>query len=350
VNLTTEIVTIKIKQGESKELNLTVTNEGNSVDNFKLEISSANLQSHISLDKTDVLLDPESNSKVKLSIDIPDDFTTGDYTINVSATSLTELTAKDEVTIDVKVISKDFVPNYDATISISPTSLELEQGDSENVTITVSNNGNIEDDFTIRFESTDFTSANIQFSDTSVPIADGDSDTITVTIKIPDDMQPGVYTIKFIVESNGDPQESSLTVTVKDKDGGEPGDKKDEDDNTMLYAIIAIVIIVIVVLILRFIFLKKKKGGEESPLVDSELKNIRTEEPAAPRSEQPVIPSEQPSAQVAPPPEQPPPEVPQEQVPVQETPPPEQPQVPQPQVESQPQEQAPVPKVKAPED
>ena len=80
-------------------------------------------------------------------------------------TSFADLTVKDEVTIDVKVVSKDFIPNYDVSISISPTSLELEQGDSENVTITISNNGNIEDDFTISIESADFTSANIQFSD-----------------------------------------------------------------------------------------------------------------------------------------------------------------------------------------
>jgi hypothetical protein len=308
VNLTAEIESATIKQGASKDINLTVTNEGNSVDNFKIEFSSANLLSYISIDKTNVALDPEINSKVKLSIDIPDDFTTWDYEVTVTATSLTDLTAKDEITIDVKVVSKDFVPDYDASISISPTSLELEQGDSDNVSITITNNGNIEDDFTVNFESTDFTSANIQFSDTSVSIADGDSDTITVTIKIPEDMEPGVYTVKFIVESTGDPQESTLTITVKDKDGEEPGDKKDDEDNTMLYALIGIIIVIIVVLILLFIFLKKKKGEEE-----------------------PSVEEVQPE-----PPEEVPPEVPPEQVPVPETPPTEQPQVPEVQQEQPP--------------
>jgi hypothetical protein len=336
VNLTAETDSVTIKQGQSHNIDLTVTNEGNSIDNFKIGIDTISLQSQTSIDKTNIQLDPNLNSIIQLSIDIPDDFTVGDYKITITATSLTDLIAQDEVTIDVKVVSKDFIPDYDVSISISPTSLDLEQGESENVTITISNNGNIEDDFTIIFESTDFTSANIQLSDTSVSLSDGDSDTITVMIKIPDDMEPGVYTIKFIVESNGNPQESTLTVTVKDKGGGEPGDKKDEEDNTMLYALIGIIIVIIVVLVLLFIFLKRKKGLEE-PTTGEE--QVSPPEEAPPEAQE-QAPAPEVAPEQTPPPETPPPEPtptpetipPQPQLRIESAPEP----TPMPQVEEQP--------------
>jgi hypothetical protein len=325
VNLTSEKESITIKQNESKEINLTVTNEGNSIDNFEIELKSANLESQIRIDKTNVQLDPDIDSLLKLNIDIPADFTTGDYTITVTATSLTEITAQDEVIIIVKVVSKDFVPDYNVSISVSLSSLSLNPGDSENVTITITNDGNIEDDFSIRFESTDFSSADIQFSESSLSIADGDSDSIRATINIPENLEPGEYTVKFIVESNDESKESTLTITVKDKDAEEPEDKDSGEDNTMLYALIGIIIVIIVVLILLFIFLKKKGKEEEAPTVDE------------PPFETP--PSEQPPVY----------ETPSEQAPVPETPSPVQPptprvtpQVTQPSVEPEPQ---PVPQV-----
>jgi hypothetical protein len=337
VNLTAETESVTIKQAASDDITLTVTNEGNSIDNFKIELSSSNLLTYISIDKNNVQLNPEVYSTLTLVIDIPNDFSIGDYSIIVSATSLTDLTVKDEVTIDVKVVSKDFMPDYDVSITLSQTSFEINQGDSENVTITITNIGNIEDDFTITFESDDFTSANIQLSKNFLTLPDGDSDTVTVMIKIPDAMEPGVYTIKFIVESNDDPQESTLTVTVKDKDGEEPGDKKDEADNTMLYSLIGIIVIIIVVLILLFIFLKKKKGKEGLPVEEAQPPPVEEVPPEqAPVMETP--PSEQPST----------PEVLPEQVPTPEAPIPEQPTEIPPEQQSTPEvphEQQPIPEV-----
>ncbi len=324
VNLTAEQKTVTIKQGEYKDINITVTNEGNSIDNFKIEINSINLQSQTSVDKTNIQLDPDRDSIVKLTIDIPDDFTTGDYSITVTAVSLVNINAQDEVTIDVKVVSKFFIPDYDVSISISPLSLELEQGDSENVTITITNDGNIEDDFTIRFESDDFTSADIQSSERSLKLTDGESDTITLTIKVPENMEPGEYSIKFIVESDDVSNESILTITVKDKDGEEPTDG--DEDNTMLYALIGIIIVIIVVLILLFIFLKKK-GTEEETIVEKA-------QPPPPEE----VPTEMPQPTQVPEPETPPPEqpptqeVPPEQVPTQEMPPE---QIPDPEISSE---------------
>jgi outer membrane protein assembly factor BamB len=190
------------------------------------------------------------------------------------------------------------------------------------------------------------------------------------------------YNTGFITKAEGQPE---------DGDGG--GD----EDNTMFYAGIGIiVIIIIVVLILLFIFLRKKKGKEEelpveeaqpppiedvppveSPIADTELTNLRTEEPAPPPPEQPVIQPEQPPTPEVPPPEgsieetehmnlrteEPAPSPPEQPLPPEVTPQVIEPQVesapepapmpqaeeqpaPQSQVEPQPEGQAPVPSIK----
>jgi hypothetical protein len=288
VNLTSEKDTITIRQGESKIINLTVKNEGNSIDNFNIKYSSLNLQSQVSIDKTNLQLDPYIDSKLRLNIIIPADFTTGDYSVTITATSLSDEIVQDEEIIDVKVVSKDYIPDYNVSISISPTNLELDQGDSDNITITITNKGNVMDDYTIRFESTDFTSADIQFFNNTLTLNNDDSGQITVTITIPDNMSPGEYTIKFIVESDDASDEVILTVKVIVKDGVVDQDGKDEEDNTMLYASIGIiVIIIIIVLSLLFIFLRKKKGKEEEQVEEEQpTQQLESQVATAP---QPVV-------------------------------------------------------------
>jgi hypothetical protein len=368
VNLTVESKSATIKQGATKVINLTVINEGNSADNFEIEFDSAKLQTHINIDKTNILLDPEINSKVKLSIDIPDDFATGIYVISVMATSLTDLTTKDTVTIEVKVVSKDFIPSYDVSISIRPTFLELEQGDSDSISIYVTNEGNIEYYVTIRFESNDFTSDDITIQGSKLLLLKDGDNLACITITVPENMEPGVYTIKFIAENDETSDESSLTLLITEKEDG----KKEEDDYTTLYALVVIVVIIIVVLILVFIFLKKKKGEKEEPPVEeaqppppeevpTEVSPEHVPTPEPPLSEQPPtseVPPEQAPVTETPSPEQPPtpeatPQVPQPQVepaPQEPMPQVEEQPAPQPQVEPQPQGQAPVPKIKTPKE
>ncbi len=245
------------------------------------------------------------------------------------------------------MIDLGFEPIYKVNLTTNKNSIIIERGNSESISLTITNEGNIEDDFTISFESTDFTSANIQFSKSFITLNKGDSDTITVTITIPENMEPGEYTIKFIVESNDDPKESSLTITVKNGDEPEDG----EEDNTLLYAGIGIIVIVlIVILILLFIFLKKKKGKEEEPPVEEPQPPPPEEVPPEAPPEQPPtpeIPPEQPSVPETPPEQTPTPEVTPQVVP-QVEPAPE--QAPMPQVEEQPQPkpqvEQPVPKIK----
>ncbi len=204
---------------------------------------------------------------------------------------------------------------YGIDIKLEKNNITLKQSESDNVTITITNEGNVEDDFLIRFESVDITSANIQLSKSFLILNDGDSDQIFATITIPEDMESGSYTIKFIAESDDASDESILTITVNEIDDEEAKDTK--SDTALYISIVVIVIILILIFIILFIYLKKKKGEDE---------------------ETPV--AEGPSPETPPPVQPPTPEVQPEQVPAPETPPTEQPQV-----SDVPLEQPPTPKV-----
>jgi hypothetical protein len=72
--------------------------------------------------------------------------------------------------------------------------------------------------------------------------------------------------------------------TPDDQPGDEPEDG-DEDDSLMYAVLVIIAIIIVVMLVLFFIFMKRKRGAQEqsveAPIADSELVNLRTEEPAS---------------------------------------------------------------------
>jgi len=266
VNLTSEQDLIIIKQDESKEINLIVKNEGNVVDNFKIRYNSANLQLQVNINKTDVQLAPNIDTKLKLSINIPLDFTIGDYSIAITATSLSDETVRDEAIINIKVVSKDFVPEYKINITVTPGSLELEPGNSDNVTLTITNEGNILDDYNIRFESNDFTSGDVQLSKLSLELNSDDSGQITVKVTVPENMQPGEYTIKFIIESDYTSDEATLTIKVKEK--GDKVEPEAEKDNKMVYVLVGIIVIIIimVIILLFFFVIKKKMPKEQEPM------------------------------------------------------------------------------------
>ncbi|MCK5559240.1 MAG: hypothetical protein KAJ51_01555, partial [Thermoplasmata archaeon] len=116
-----------LKQGDSAEVNLTVENWGNTIDIFKIEYSSAKLQSQLDIDKSNIQLGPGNDSNIKLSITIPEIFELGLYHITVTATSLSDVTVSDEDSIDIDVI-KDGGDSNDTDGDGLPDDWELEHG------------------------------------------------------------------------------------------------------------------------------------------------------------------------------------------------------------------------------
>ena len=277
VNLTAEKNYIVIKQGDLTEVNLTLKNEGNVEDIYKISFSSDKLQSQINIDKTDIQLAPDLSSILKLDIIIPEDFELGIYSILVTATSISNETIKDDEIIEVEVVGKDFIPKYKVEITVNPDSIEVYQNDSDNTTLTITNKGNILDDYAISFESDNFTDEEIQLFKNILSLNAGDDSQIKVVITIPEYMKPGEYKIKFIVRSNMASDDSELTIYVKEKSKEvEPDEVKGKEESKLSIniGIIIIIIIVILILILLTIFMFRKrqqKRPREEEILPQEL-------------------------------------------------------------------------------
>jgi uncharacterized membrane protein len=271
LNLTSEKDNIVIKQGEAVDIDITVKNEGNTIDSVEMEYTSANLQSEIDIDKSKFQLEPGISSIMTLSITIPEDFDIGKYSITVTAASLIAENINEEIMINIRIISKDCVPDYKVGTLISQESLDITQGESGNITITITNEGNIVDDYSISLISDQFDSSNVKISERSVSLEEGDSEQIIITIIVPEDMEPGKYHLKFLVNSEMVSNEIDVIVNVKSKEDAVKHDG--EEDNSILWASISvIVIIIIVIIILFYLFIFKKKPTEVSePDSEAEL-------------------------------------------------------------------------------
>ena len=288
VNLTTEKNYIIINQGASIEVNITVKNEGNGQDNFKIEYNSSKLQSRVNIDKSNIQLAPGIKSTLKLNISIPDNFKPGEYSILVTAASLSDETISDKVTIMVKVVGKDFIPIYGVAISVLPDSIEIVQYKSENVTLVVTNIGNVKDAYKITFESDDFTIADINLSTTFLSLKEGIETQVIVMITVPDDMKPGEYRIEFIVKSDMASNNTSLTIYVKEV-GGEikPDDGKSKEDNIMISVGIWIFLIIIIALIFIMVVMKRNKIPNHESSSTETITDISSIQPSVETAAQP---------------------------------------------------------------
>ncbi len=265
VNLTSERSYVPLKQGESAKINLTVTNRGNVPDTIKLGFSVLKLKPHIKLNSSIQLPNGKSGTVV-LIIDVPPNFEEGKYSINVKATSLGNTTKTDDVDIEVEVFSRFFVPVYNASISVSPVTIDIEQTESGNVTLTIENAGNLADEFYLDYIDVDDIGFSIIFIDDDglVKIDPGKTTLVKVEITVPKGATEGIHKIILEAKSYRTLTDTDLSVNVKKKSTSSNGPgtdpvKKDEEDNTMIIIIIIVVIIIVVFLMLLFMVRKKKE-------------------------------------------------------------------------------------------
>ena len=170
------------------------------------------------------------------------------------------LAIKSNVTINVNSVISYY---YNINITVSPNSVDIIQGQSLNVTLIVTNIGNLSDNYTILFKSNEFTTQDIQIEKGLVYLISGEFKNVNVTITIPKDMKIDTYNIIFIARSNFAIDNTTLTINVKAKDTG-------TKDNTILFvSILIIIIIVIIILILLFLFILKKKPKNEKEMMET---------------------------------------------------------------------------------
>jgi len=170
------------------------------------------------------------------------------------------LAIKSNVTIHVNSVISYY---YNVNITVSPNSVDIIQDQSLNVTLIVTNIGNLSDNYTILFESNEFTTQDIQIEKGLVSLISGEFKNVNVKITIPKDMKIDTYNIIFIARSNFATDNTTLTINVEAKDTG-------TKDNIILFiSILIIIIILIIILILLFLFVLKKKPKNEKEKMEA---------------------------------------------------------------------------------
>jgi hypothetical protein len=167
----------------------------------------------------------------------------------------------------VEVMSEDYFPIYEVEITASPDSIETSPGQKETLTLKVSNIGNIEDTYSLSFDTLYFGDQDITFSNSTFFLNPGEGTQITVRINIPQEIATDEYIIRFYAESSNVTDNVRVTLKVQDED--EPSE--DEDYSGLMISIGLIIVIVVVVIILLFLFVIRKKTVKDKPEVQESV-------------------------------------------------------------------------------
>ncbi len=268
VDIVADTTTVIIVVGNSKEVTLTVTNNGNVDDVIQLTMDKKNFPDSIVLSQETLVLTPGQSLDVTLTINTLESTPISNFNIIITATSQSATEdVSDSVTIKITTIEK-------------PTGVDEDED-------------NLPDDWEIKyFGSID------KYSAEDDPDADGYSNLeeylgdmdptkkdVAPTEDTDGDNLPDTWEIEHFGDiqkygKNDDPDKDGKSNYQEYLDGTNPLDKKEKEDekgedNTMLYAGVAVaVIVIIIVLLLLFMMMKKKKGGEttEQPPEQQQVK------------------------------------------------------------------------------
>jgi uncharacterized membrane protein len=280
VNLTSEKDFIMLCPGSKTEINLTVRNEGILDDRYEIEYNSDTLQKYTYIDRILIQLSSDAESVLKLTIMIPENFELGVYSVSITASSLNDMTVSDKIAVIVEVVKNDIIPKYGVSISVSPALIELDQGESANVTLNIMNFGNIADKYSVSFISDVFSSNNIFLERNSVSLNESEIKSLIVQIFVSENTEVGTYNITFLVQSEHTANETILTVNVKTK--ATPSEPTQGRDNTLTFIIAGIIILIIILILLILLRKRLKRSGQSTaPALQF---NIEPDEPPAPET------------------------------------------------------------------
>ncbi len=225
------------------------------------DIEDSNIDLIWSVDQTTINTSLFSVNIINILEDIiqivPKDNVSGSDDITLILTDKDKgLAIKSNVTIYINSIISYY---YKINVTVFPKSVEIFHGQSQNVTLRITNKGNLSDNNTITFESGDFTKQDILFEKNLIILNPGEYEYVNVTITGLKNMKIDDYRITFIVQSQYAIDQTVLTIKVKRTD------VKEKDKDIMLFAGIWIIIIIIIILMVvsGFYYYRKKYAKKE---------------------------------------------------------------------------------------
>ncbi len=192
--------------------NLTVTNAGNIVDTFDLDLSVSTWTTWWMMTPAQVTVGPGATAAVTVSVTIPADALAGaSGAATVTATSRSDATVSDSITLTTSANAV-----YGVQVEAADVALSDYAGETVSYVVTVTNLGNAEDTFDLDLSGATWTTDQ---SRTSMVLAAGASDTVTVEVEIPGDARgDDSDTVTLTATSQGDDNISAgveLTTTTE---------------------------------------------------------------------------------------------------------------------------------------
>ncbi|MBN1539524.1 MAG: hypothetical protein JW939_05215 [Candidatus Thermoplasmatota archaeon] len=260
VGIDTSKEEIKGGVGDDVVFELTLSNLGNDIDTFRIEVRELETDGWATLSNTKLSLDAKGEVNEKktftLTVRIPDDAEdalagTYDFQINIKrdATSVAEQN-KATATITLTVSVEEY---YDHVLTTEDDMDEVKPGDTVSFRFKVRNEANIKDTFYLSVKGTKSDWAELQYNQISLgPKGADDEMWVWLNVTVPDlqdvgdpeEVEAGTYDLTVEVESKGDrdaaPEVLDFEVDVEQKfdveileikNGGELGNYKRWDVN-----------------------------------------------------------------------------------------------------------------------
>ncbi|MBW2965783.1 carboxypeptidase regulatory-like domain-containing protein [Candidatus Woesearchaeota archaeon] len=185
---------------------ITIMNIGNTADIFDLAVNNIDGATTANLNQSTASLGPGASADFTLTVG---DSTVGTYTVNITATSQTDITATDEIQI---VTTVSAVPFYNVDIVTLTADQQITNTQTAVYDLQVTNTGNQADSFDLSVNNLDSADTATLNTYTLSNLNPGASATVQLSVA---DSTPGLYEVNVMVVSQTDSNSNDTTANIQ---------------------------------------------------------------------------------------------------------------------------------------